>query len=169
MEPENTAPSISVAGSICAGLQPFFALHAGSAGGAYQTFSPLAIFSAYRPPALSGTRTSESGAYTTLLSAARPHSTPPSGLPLPMRVCQRISPFFSGSSACTTPDFWPTTITSRPFGSVRTIGDVPMSVSPSGFSGQLDLSGIEQLTFQTSGESCFAQRSDPVSRSNART
>ena len=36
---------------------------------------------------------------------------PPSGPPLPTRVCQRILPSWSGSSAWTTPDFCPTTST----------------------------------------------------------
>src|SRR5271169_3021566 len=59
-DPENTTPGIIVAGAICAGLHPALPLQAGSAGAAYQTFSPVAMLSANNPPPGPGT-TSESG------------------------------------------------------------------------------------------------------------
>ena len=50
-------------------------------------------------------------------------------LPRPARYSQTISPFLSGSIAKPTPDFCPTTITSRPSGSLASAADAPKSAS----------------------------------------
>ena len=47
-------------GAIWAALHPGVAAQDGFGGGAYQTFSPVATFSAYRPPPASGPESSQS-------------------------------------------------------------------------------------------------------------
>jgi len=82
-----------------------------------------------RPPPAFGSRvlsglnrTSEFATYTWSWSAAEPHMIPPSAPPLPTRVCQRILPCWSGSSAWTTPDFCPKQ-TRCPLRKLTRIGD----------------------------------------------
>src|SRR5215471_21038960 len=61
-----------------------------------------------------------------------PHCTPPLVPPLPTRVCHSISPFRSGSSPKTTPDFCPTSRMSRPLGSFSVSTEDPKSKSGPG-------------------------------------
>src|SRR4029453_11314715 len=66
-----------------------------------------------------------------------PHWMPPLVPPLPTRVCQSTSPFLSGSSANTIPDFCPASSTSPPPGRVVRIVEAAKSKSGPGPSGQL--------------------------------
>src|SRR5579864_5225132 len=137
-DPENTAPGIAVTAAGCAGLHTAFDPHGG--GAAYHTFSPLAMRRAVSPPPCVGSggnptwmivpggaflTRSETAAYTFCPSLAMPHCTPPLVPPLPTRVCHRISPLRSGSSAYTTPDFCPASKTSRPLSSFSSRTDEP--------------------------------------------
>src|SRR5271154_6837528 len=84
IEPENTTPGIAETAADCAALQPLVnGTQLGFGAGVFHTSSPVASFSAYRPGAASGGRatTSETATYIRSLSAAEPHSTPPSALP----------------------------------------------------------------------------------------
>src|SRR5271169_6915645 len=98
MEPEKTTPGITVAGASCEGLQAGLPRQGGFSGAVYQTFSPVGILKAKRPPP-SGISVfdvlklkSESGTNITSSKAAEPHMMPPCAPPFPMRVCQRIAP-----------------------------------------------------------------------------
>src|SRR5258708_18173273 len=61
--------------------------------------------------------------YNCLLSAAIPHSMPPSAPPLPTLLRQTVLPLSSGSIPNATPDFWPARMMSLPFGSLNRIGN----------------------------------------------
>src|SRR5205814_8889511 len=101
-------------------------------------------------------------------SAAEPHCTPPLIPPLPTRVCHRISPLRSGSTAWTTPDFCPATSARLPFASDTRRGGDAKSKSGPFDSGQFTLSSRRQAVFQASAAVvCRDQRILPVSRSNA--
>src|SRR5262245_35345756 len=74
-DPENTTPGITDAGADCAPVQPRPPAHSSLGAGACQTFSPVASFTATRPPASAGgASTSETGTYALTSSAAEPHS-----------------------------------------------------------------------------------------------
>ena len=93
---------------------------------------------------------------------------PPIRPPLPTRCCQRISPFRSGSTACSTPDFWPANRTRRPFAKVTRIADEPKSKSGPRASGQFESSAVSQPMFHASfGVNCRDQMNSPVRRSKA--
>ena len=70
---------------------------------------------------------SETATYAFSVSAAGPHSMPPSALPWPTRVCHKTLPRSSGSSPQTIPDFWPQISTRFPVASSRRMGDEPKS------------------------------------------
>src|SRR5881628_1721082 len=86
-EPENATPGIALTAADCAGLQRLRSPQ--SAGGVYQTRSPLSSRSANMPPPALGSgsdpwllgivvRTiSDNATYTFDWSAAEPHCTPP--------------------------------------------------------------------------------------------
>src|SRR5581483_6733429 len=121
-DPEKTTSGRAVTACDCAGLQLGRSPQL-CGGGALQTFSPVLTFSANSPPpwsefsnrrypcavVLSATTPlnprSDSATYIFCPSVAEPHIIPPSGPPFPMRVCQRIAPSLSGSSAYAIPDF----------------------------------------------------------------
>src|SRR5688572_24572189 len=134
--PENTTPGIAVIAADCActhGRPP----HSIGGGIAFQTSSPVARFSAASPPAFDPRFESAVAKYAWRSSAAVPHSTPPSALPAPTLCCHTSAPSLSGSIAQAAPDFWPITSTDWPFGSVRSIGELPKSKSGPPTSGQL--------------------------------
>jgi len=137
-----TAPGITDAGADCAPLQPRPVLHSSFGAGVCQICSPVASFSANRPPAsFAAASTSDTGMYAACSSAADPHSMPPSAPPLPALKCQSSLPSLSGSSPHTMPDFCPMTSTRLPPGRLRSIGALPKSKSgPTSF-GQFSLPG----------------------------
>src|SRR6185503_13838792 len=97
-DPENTTPGITETGADCAPVQPRPLLHSSFGAGVLQIFSPVASFSAKRPPASFGAaRTSDTGMYAACSSAADPHSMPPSAPPLPALNCHTVLPSLSGS------------------------------------------------------------------------
>ena len=49
-DPEKTTPGITVRAADCAALQPRPAAHVSGCGGVYQTRSPVASATAWRPP-----------------------------------------------------------------------------------------------------------------------
>src|SRR6185436_2771692 len=106
IDPENTAPGITEIAAACALLHRG-SEHGTSGDGVCQTCSPVAMRTANRPPGFAGgrTRKSDRGKYAFSLSAADPHSNPPSALPTPARNCHRISPSLSGSRPQAIPDF----------------------------------------------------------------
>src|SRR6185436_7613408 len=127
IDPENTTPGMTVTAPGCAGLHPGRGgAHCGAA--ANQTFEPSSALRAVSPPPCTpsssalpigappptppgGRTTSDTDTYTLRPSLAMPHCTPPFVPPFPTRVCQSSFPWFDGSSAYTTPDFWPATRT----------------------------------------------------------
>src|SRR4029077_14220686 len=111
---------------------------------------------------------SDSATYTLVPSVAEPHCTPPMVPPSPTRVCQMISPWRSGSTACTMADFWPATSARRPFDSVTRIGDALKSKSGPLDSGQLVLSGSARAdTHAPADDICFHHSILPVFMSSA--
>src|SRR5262245_31425956 len=134
--PENTTPGIAVMAAdwACTQGRPPQSI----AGGiTFQTSSPVSRFNAESPPAFDPRIGSAVAKYARRSSAAEPHSTPPSALPAPTLRCQTNAPSLSGSIAQAAPDFWPITSTDLPFGSVRSIGELPKSKSGPPTSGQL--------------------------------
>src|SRR5262249_29051105 len=107
---------------------------------------------------------SDTAAYTFCPSLAIPHCTPPFVPPLPTRVCHKISPFLSGSSAYTTPDFCPASSTSRPFGDFSSSTDDPKSKSGPG-----QVAAVQAPLNTSPGVTCFDHRIRPVFRSIAST
>src|SRR5437868_5635877 len=98
-------------------------------------------------------------------SLAMPHWTPPFALPLPTRVCHTISPFLSGSSAVTTPDFCPAKSSSRPLASFRSMAEDPKS-----WSGPGQPPFVVHAPLKTSFDvTCFAHMMRPVLISRATT
>src|SRR4051794_29149537 len=97
-----------------------------------------------------------------------PHWMPPFAPPFERVFCQTMLPLLSGSSPKTTPDFWPTSRMSFPFGSERRIGADAISTSRSGLAGQLGLPGRPQLAFHASSVNCLDHLSAPDVMSKAR-
>ena len=141
-DPENTTPGITDAGADCAPVQPRPVLHSSFGAGVCQICSPVPSLSAKRPPAWFGAaRTSDTGIYAAWLSAAEPHSMPPSAPPLPALNCQTTLPSLSGSRPHTVPDFCPTTRIRLPPARLRRIGALPKSKSGPRSFGQFSLPG----------------------------
>src|SRR3981189_3314916 len=96
-EPENTTPGITETGADCAPVQPRPVLHSSFGAGVCQICSPVASVSAKGPPASFGAAsTSDTGIYAACVSAAEPHSMPPSAPPFPALNCQTTLPSLSG-------------------------------------------------------------------------
>src|SRR5712671_6077019 len=107
-DPEKTTPGITDTGADCAPVQPRPVLHSSFGAAVCHSGWPSVSFSANRPPAsLGGVRTSDTGMYAAVSSAADPHSIPPSAPPLPALNDHNTLPSLSGSSPQTFPDFWP--------------------------------------------------------------
>src|SRR3984957_5019337 len=147
---------MAVTAADCAGLHPGTSPQPGC--GVRQTSSPVSSLRAHSPPpallsmsrVTLGLRTrgcapgvpaatgwnlgSDTATKRLLSSAATPHCTPPSVLPLPTLFCQTISPPSSGSRAVTTPDFCPATRMRLPLERLARTADDPKSKS-----GPLDL------------------------------
>src|SRR6266849_4765863 len=117
-----------VSAARMAALQRGTAPHFGAGGGVNHARSPVASFTACRPPGF-GVSVSDTAKYALSRSTADPNSSPPSALPFPARYCHSTAPFLSGSNAHPTPDFWPATMTSLPLASVVRIGALPKSWS----------------------------------------
>src|SRR5687768_100365 len=157
----NTAPGIAVTAPGCDGLQPAGASLGQGAAEACQSLLPSAILRAVNPPPCRGSRTnrrvskvlevvrvrptSDTAAYTRWPSKAIPHCTPPFVPPRPTRVRHRISPFFSGSSAYTMPDFCPASRTSPAVGETARIAEDAKSKSGPASSGQFRRSPPHEL------------------------
>src|SRR5687768_9562575 len=104
-----------------------------------------------------------------VLSAADPHSRPPSALPFPTRRCHTIVPLLSGSSAQTTPDFWPITMRLLPLGKSRRMAELPKSKSGPSSSGQFSRDGVQPTTYTSLGVTWLVHRILPLLRSSAIT
>src|SRR5277367_3944752 len=90
---------------------------------------------------------------------------PPHSDPSPARYCQSVAPALSGSIANASPDFCAATMTSRPSGSVVSIGGVPRSKSGPAFSPQLALPARHPNT--SCAVNCLIHLIPPVAISNA--
>src|SRR5947208_4730307 len=149
-----------------AALQPRPVTHLGGGGGVNQLRSPVASFTACRPPGVVPS-TSDTAKYAWSPSTADPNSRPPSALPFPARYCHSTAPCLSGSNPQPTPDFCPATMMSRP-PVVARIGALPKSWSgpSSPAAGQL-AEPAAQMTKMSFGVTCDVHLIAPVSRSNA--
>src|SRR6266852_5810843 len=105
-----------------------------------------------------------------LPSAAGPHSMPPTAPPSPIRDCQRVWPFRSGSIAYTIADFCPSSNARFPVGSVTSIEDAAKSKSGPFESGQLILSVRKHELFHASlAVNCLDHKISPVDIFSATT
>src|SRR5579862_7275498 len=161
----------------CAGLHPGLG---GSHGtdGANHSLVPFARKIAVSPPPTFGSKsrsrksersvafrvtraTSETAAKAVCPSLAMPHSTPPFVPPLPTRNCHNTSPWWSGSSPYTTPDFCPATST------VFAPDFTSMGEEPKSKSGpQLEV-GVHEPLKISPGVSCRDHLISPVCRLSA--